>query len=259
VVIFRSAFRSLWVLGGLRHPRSFLRRHGRRYRRPARRPSDRRGERPWGWRRRRRRRGRDSRRRQGRRPARPTDRQGDRDRLGGAPAGAAFGAGSFWVSVDNSTLARIDPASRRVTTTVGLDGQHLPGGGGGRCRRGVGAGQRRAAAAHRPGRQPRVHALQAAPRPLTAAGWRSARARSGSATPTPTPCSASTPTADPETQDAPQQPPKRVPLGRNYPTAPSRPPYRRHADPRGAGLEGGQDTHQTTADRPGHRAAASSR
>jgi streptogramin lyase len=47
--------------------------------------------------------------------------------LGGAPTGAAFGAGSFWVSVDNSTLARIDPASRRVTATVGLDGQHLPG------------------------------------------------------------------------------------------------------------------------------------
>jgi streptogramin lyase len=46
--------------------------------------------------------------------------------LGGAPAGAAFGAGSFWVSVDNATLARIDPASRRVTT-VRLDGQHLPG------------------------------------------------------------------------------------------------------------------------------------
>jgi streptogramin lyase len=48
-------------------------------------------------------------------------------RLGGAPAGAAFGAGSFWVSADNATLARIDPASRRVTATVRLDGQHLPG------------------------------------------------------------------------------------------------------------------------------------
>jgi streptogramin lyase len=47
--------------------------------------------------------------------------------LGGAPAGAAFGAGSFWVSVDNAALARIDPASRRVTATVRLDGQHLPG------------------------------------------------------------------------------------------------------------------------------------
>jgi streptogramin lyase len=47
--------------------------------------------------------------------------------LGGAPTGAAFGAGSFWVSVDNSTLARIDPASRQVTATVRLDGQHLPG------------------------------------------------------------------------------------------------------------------------------------
>jgi virginiamycin B lyase len=48
-------------------------------------------------------------------------------RLGGAPAGAAFGAGSFWVSVEDATLARIDPASRRVTATVRLDGQHLPG------------------------------------------------------------------------------------------------------------------------------------
>jgi streptogramin lyase len=47
--------------------------------------------------------------------------------LGGVPTGAAFGAGSFWVSVDNSTLARIDPASRQVTATVRLDGQHLPG------------------------------------------------------------------------------------------------------------------------------------
>jgi hypothetical protein len=71
---------------------------------------------------------------------------------------------------------------------------------------GVGAGQRRAAAAHRPGRQPRVHALQAAPRPLTAAGWRSARTRSGSATPRPTPCSASTPRADRNSGCAPAGP-----------------------------------------------------
>jgi streptogramin lyase len=48
-------------------------------------------------------------------------------RLGGAPVGAAFGAGSFWVSLESSTLARIDPTSRRVTATVRLDGQHLPG------------------------------------------------------------------------------------------------------------------------------------
>jgi streptogramin lyase len=47
--------------------------------------------------------------------------------LGGVPAGAAFGAGSFWVSAQDSTLARIDPASRRVVATVRLDGQHLPG------------------------------------------------------------------------------------------------------------------------------------
>jgi streptogramin lyase len=47
--------------------------------------------------------------------------------LGGIPTGAAFGAGSFWASVDSSTLARIDPASRRVVTTIPLDGGHLPG------------------------------------------------------------------------------------------------------------------------------------
>jgi streptogramin lyase len=47
--------------------------------------------------------------------------------LGGAPTGAACGAGACWVSVDNATLARIDPASRQVTATVRLDGQHLPG------------------------------------------------------------------------------------------------------------------------------------
>jgi streptogramin lyase len=47
--------------------------------------------------------------------------------LGGDPAGAAFGAGSFWVSAQNSTLARIDPASRRVVATTRLDANHLPG------------------------------------------------------------------------------------------------------------------------------------
>jgi streptogramin lyase len=47
--------------------------------------------------------------------------------LGGTLAGVAFGAGSFWVSVEDYTLARIDPASRRVIATVRLDGQHLPG------------------------------------------------------------------------------------------------------------------------------------
>jgi streptogramin lyase len=47
--------------------------------------------------------------------------------LGGVPAGAAFGAGSFWVSAQDSTLARIDPASRRVVATVRLDANHLPG------------------------------------------------------------------------------------------------------------------------------------
>ena len=47
--------------------------------------------------------------------------------LGGTPGGAAVGVGSFWVSVENYTLARIDPASRRVVATVRLDGQHLPG------------------------------------------------------------------------------------------------------------------------------------
>jgi streptogramin lyase len=47
--------------------------------------------------------------------------------LGGAPAGAAFGAGSFWVSAQNSTLARIDPAGRRVIATIRLDADHLPG------------------------------------------------------------------------------------------------------------------------------------
>ena len=47
--------------------------------------------------------------------------------LGGPPAGAAFGAGSFWVSAQNSTLARIDPAGRRVVATISLDADHLPG------------------------------------------------------------------------------------------------------------------------------------
>jgi streptogramin lyase len=47
--------------------------------------------------------------------------------LGGLPTGATFGAGSFWASVDNSTLARIDPASRRLVATIGLDADHLPG------------------------------------------------------------------------------------------------------------------------------------
>jgi streptogramin lyase len=46
--------------------------------------------------------------------------------LGGVLAGAAFGAGSFWVSAQDYTLARIDPASRRVAATVRLDRQHLP-------------------------------------------------------------------------------------------------------------------------------------
>jgi streptogramin lyase len=47
--------------------------------------------------------------------------------LGSSPAGAAFGAGSFWVSAQDSTLARIDPASRRVVATIRLDADHLPG------------------------------------------------------------------------------------------------------------------------------------
>lgn len=47
--------------------------------------------------------------------------------LGGTLAGLAFGAGSFWVGVEDYTLARIDPASRRVVATVALDTQHLPG------------------------------------------------------------------------------------------------------------------------------------
>jgi streptogramin lyase len=46
--------------------------------------------------------------------------------LGGDPAEAAFGAGSFWVSAQNSTLARIDPAGR-VVATIRLDANHLPG------------------------------------------------------------------------------------------------------------------------------------
>jgi virginiamycin B lyase len=47
--------------------------------------------------------------------------------LGGGPAEAAFGAGSFWVSAQNSTMARIDPASGRVEATIRLDADHLPG------------------------------------------------------------------------------------------------------------------------------------
>ena len=48
-------------------------------------------------------------------------------RLGGLPTGAAFAAGSFWVSVDNATLARIDPTRHRVVATVHLDANQLPG------------------------------------------------------------------------------------------------------------------------------------
>jgi streptogramin lyase len=47
--------------------------------------------------------------------------------LGGTLAGVAFGAGSFWASAEDYTLARIDPASRQVVATTPLDGQHLPG------------------------------------------------------------------------------------------------------------------------------------
>lgn len=48
-------------------------------------------------------------------------------RQGRQPAGAAFAAGSFWVSVDNATLARIDPTRRRVVATIRLDATFLPG------------------------------------------------------------------------------------------------------------------------------------
>jgi virginiamycin B lyase len=47
--------------------------------------------------------------------------------LDGTPVGAAFGAGAFWVSVDDATLARIDLASGRVVASVRLDRQRLPG------------------------------------------------------------------------------------------------------------------------------------
>jgi streptogramin lyase len=47
--------------------------------------------------------------------------------LDGTPVEAACGAGSCWVSVDDATLARIDPAGGRVVATVRLDGQQLPG------------------------------------------------------------------------------------------------------------------------------------
>jgi streptogramin lyase len=47
--------------------------------------------------------------------------------LGGLPTGAAFGAGSFWVSAENATLARIDPTRRRVVATIRLDANQLPG------------------------------------------------------------------------------------------------------------------------------------
>jgi virginiamycin B lyase len=47
--------------------------------------------------------------------------------LDGTPVGAAYGAGSCWVSLDDATLARIDPADGRVVATVRLDGQQLPG------------------------------------------------------------------------------------------------------------------------------------
>ncbi len=47
--------------------------------------------------------------------------------LGAWPAGVAFGDGSFWVSAQDYTLTRIDPARRRVVATIHLDRQHLPG------------------------------------------------------------------------------------------------------------------------------------
>jgi streptogramin lyase len=47
--------------------------------------------------------------------------------VGGSPGGVAFGDGAFWVSGENYTLARIDPARRQVVATVPLDAQHLPG------------------------------------------------------------------------------------------------------------------------------------
>jgi hypothetical protein len=47
--------------------------------------------------------------------------------VGGPPGGVAVGAGSFWVSAANYTLARIDPARRQVVATVPLDGLRLPG------------------------------------------------------------------------------------------------------------------------------------
>jgi DNA-binding beta-propeller fold protein YncE len=47
--------------------------------------------------------------------------------VGGPPGGVAFGAGAFWVSAYNYTLARIDPASRQVVATIPLDDLRLPG------------------------------------------------------------------------------------------------------------------------------------
>jgi streptogramin lyase len=98
--------------------------------------------------------------------------------LGGTPAGAAFGAGSWWVSVDDSTLARIDPARRRVVATIGLDGQHLPGA------VAVGAGAVWVFAGGLlqrvdPARNRVVHTLAVGPRPSTAAGSPRAPTRSG--------------------------------------------------------------------------------
>jgi streptogramin lyase len=48
-------------------------------------------------------------------------------RLGGLPTGAAFAAGSYWVSVDNATVARLDPTRRRVVASIGLAAGSSPG------------------------------------------------------------------------------------------------------------------------------------
>jgi hypothetical protein len=47
--------------------------------------------------------------------------------VGGSPGGVAVGVGAFWVSGENYTLARIDPARRQVVATIALDAQHVPG------------------------------------------------------------------------------------------------------------------------------------
>jgi streptogramin lyase len=102
---------------------------------------------------------------------------------------------------------QLDPASRRVTTTVGLDGQHLPGavaaGAGGVWVLASGGRLQRID----PAANQVVHALQAGPQTVDRGRLAVGAGAVWVSDADTTPCSASTPTADPETQMRPSSPP----------------------------------------------------